>query len=352
MNQNYESTIEIIKSFDLALLLQTNNIVNGLIKSKHINFNKETHHWPKCPHCGSSIIKKNGKTHTNNQRYLCLNQKCNKSFSSNTKSFLSRSRKLEHYLLKMIEYTLDGLSIRKISAKIDVPINTVWVWRTKILNLLKHLIDKKNPLSNVLYSDETFVKINLKGTKTKNMPRKSYTTQLPVLAHRELVCIQSVIDSTKRPVFKIDGVAKTNFNKLNNFFKPIIVPGSILVSDGEFAYDSFTLENDLIHERVLPTNAFSRNGYSLGPINNLHSSFKFFLKKYRGVSLKRLDTYIDLFVFDFVFKKLLKEYELISFLYESILDLNKKITFKQIFDVKFPIDLTKLFNDFKLEGLI
>lgn len=117
-------------------------------------------------------------------------------------------KKLKSHLHQMIEYTLDGLSVRNISAKLSIPSNTIWLWRTKIMMLLDTFIDQKNPLSKLFYTDETYLKINLKGTKSQHMPRVSYKTKQPVVGHRELVCIQTVIDDTKRTLFKIDGVAR------------------------------------------------------------------------------------------------------------------------------------------------
>ena len=183
----------------------------------------------------------------------------------------------------MIEYTLDGLSVRNISTKLSIPSNTIWLWRTKIMMLLDTFIDQKNPLSKLFYTDETYLKINLKATKSQHMPRVSYKTKQSVVGHRELVCIQTVIDDTKRTLFKIDGVARSSKEKLNSFIKPVLTPGAIMVSDGERSYVGFSWDNDIIDQAVIAPKRFSEDGYNLAPINSLHSAFKF-ISRCRGVS--------------------------------------------------------------------
>lgn len=252
----------------------------------------------------------------------------------------------------MVEYTLDGLSIRNISEKIGIPITTVWTWRTKILYHIQSFIEDQTPLSTLIYSDETFIKINMKGTKPHQMPRVSYHTKKLSVAARELVCLQTVIDDTKRTLFNMSGVAKLNRQSLDAFLKPLLSANTRLISDGEHAYTGFTLDNDIIHETVIALDVKSRNNYSLAPINNLHASFKFFLTKYRGVSTKRLEGYINLFRLEFSLNRLLNQNEKIAYLYESLLDLDTQVTNQQIKDVVFLIDVKSIYDNLRLEGYL
>lgn len=347
---NYDLTLNYLKEFETPELFQINNYVNSLIKSKHKEYKIDSSGMPACPYCGSKIIKKNGKLPNGNQRYLCLNDKCRKSFSSNTKSFFLRSRKFEDYLHLMIEYTLDGLSIRNISTKLNIPIKTIWIWRTKILNLLSNFIDTNNPLAKLIYSDETYLKINLKGTKPKDMPRPSYTSKRNAVCHRELVCIQTIIDNNKRCLFNINGVARSNNDSLNSFLTTLIRDGSTLVTDGDLSYIGFANDKDIIHERVVAPLKFSRNKYTLAPINNLHSSFKFFISKYRGVSTKRLKGYLNLFMLNHFLSQILNGYEKINYIYESILGLDYNLSFNDINNVDFPFNVRLLYANLMKEG--
>ena len=98
----------------------------------------------------------------------------------------------------------------------------------------------------------------------------------------------------------------------------------MIVTDGDQAYVGFSYDNDIIHERVTDYHEKSENGYCLALINSLHSSFKFFMAKYKGVSTRRLNGYINLFVFQYVLKQILTNNELNEYLYESLLDLENK----------------------------
>lgn len=352
MTTGFERITDNLKELSLSQLTQTKKFIEGIIKQRTFEFSIDSDGMPNCPHCNSSIIKKNGKTKNNTQRYVCLNNKCSKSFSSKTKTFIERSKKFHDYIYEMIEYTLDGLSIRNISDKLDIPVTTIWTWRTKILIMIEDFIDNKNVLSNLVYSDETYLKINLKGTKKHKMPRKSYKTKLPVVAHRELVCIQTAIDSTKRPIFNINGTTKLTRKKLDEFLLPLIKQGVTLVTDGEPTYIGFRDDNYIFHERILNYKEKSKNGYSLAPINSIHSSFKFMISKYRGVSTKRLKGYINLFILRYVLSQALTPKEIINYIYESILDLDYNITDYYVRSLSFPIDINKIYKELQFEGLI
>ena len=166
------------------------------------------------------------------------------------------------------------------------------------------------------------------------------------------MCIQTLIDNTKRPVFKINGVARVSKEKLEEFISPLILPGSTLISDGDQAYVGFSYDNDFIHERVTNYHEKSENGYSLAPVNSLYSSFKFFIAKYKGVSTRRLNGYINLFVFQYVLKQILSNNELNEYLYESLLDLENSLTDKTVKKVRYPLDIDKLFKELRSEGLL
>ncbi|MGI6770944.1 MAG: IS1595 family transposase [Acholeplasmataceae bacterium] len=349
---SYELVTNEIKVFDLPELFQVKNFVSSLIKSKNSEYKLDNEPFPNCPHCHSKITKKNGKMKNGTQRYLCLNSKCGRSFSSNTNSFLKGSRKLNDYLYQMIEYTIDGLSIRNISGKLEIPIKTIWEWRTKIITLLEEFIDKENPFAKVLYSDETFLKINLKGTKKDKMPRKAYVRKTSAAGYRELVCIQTVIDQNKRSLLNINGVGRLSHSKLDSFLKPLILAGSTIVTDGERAYMEFAIERDLYHEPVMPGNNYSRNGYNLNLINNVHSTFKFFLKKYRGVSTRRLRGYINLYLIHQSLKQILELKEIPEYIFESLMDLKYNLSITEIYNADFPVNIYEIYEELRKDGFI
>ena len=76
------------------------------------------------------------------------------------------------------------------------------------------------------------------------------------------------------------------------------------------------------------------------------------MAKYKEVSTRRLNGYINLFIFQYVLKQILTINELNEYLYESLLDLENKITNKTVKKTKYPIDIDKLFKELKNEGLI
>jgi transposase-like protein len=75
-----------------------------------------------CPNCGSEKVVRRGKSEDGKQRYLCRNENCK------TKSFMTdysyNGRKSE-VRKKIVEMSLSGNGIRKISRALGVSANTV-----------------------------------------------------------------------------------------------------------------------------------------------------------------------------------------------------------------------------------
>lgn len=146
-----------------------------------------------CPHCGNNNIIKNGKVN-NTQRYYC--KKCHKYFNNRTNTLTSHCSKFEGLLPDLIDGTILRKPLRKISEIYRISLTTAFNYRHKILNLFE---DKniKNRLFGKVEIDETFIDINLKGTKHENMPRPSKLRKTRSQSRSELVCIETGIDEKK-----------------------------------------------------------------------------------------------------------------------------------------------------------
>jgi hypothetical protein len=94
-----------------------------------------------CPYCSCNNIVKNGneinKRGEKKQRYFCKN--CKKSFRNSTGTFFENMRQSEKWF-KFLENTINGISLRKMSKKIDnITHVTLFRWRKKLILILNEI---------------------------------------------------------------------------------------------------------------------------------------------------------------------------------------------------------------------
>lgn len=76
---------------------------------------------------------------------------------------------------------------------------------------------------------------------------------------------------------------------------------SVLISDGKFAFETFSKKISCTNEIIKQGHFVNDHGYNLATINGLHNELKTGLKKRKGISIRHLQVYLDMFLF----KKLL-----------------------------------------------
>lgn len=194
----------------------------------------------------------------------------------------------------------DKLSIRKTSAKMNVNNNTVFLLRHKVLDCISEF-RKSITLKGIIEADETYESINLKGTKSQDMPRLSKPRSSKGGSKRGIsnhqVCIASAIDESDQCFLEIVGTGPITSQQVKTVFKNRIKEVSCLITDCKSSYESFAKNNHIKLEQVKSGTYKNQNGYSLGNINSLHSEWSTFLSHFRGVSTKHLQHYLDWFSF-------------------------------------------------------
>ena len=120
-----------------------------------------------CPRCGSVHILRNGTTLKGRQKYLCKD--CKKAFVSTTGLLFSRSRISYGEWTSFIAGELNGLTLEALSVQIARSRTTCFNMRHKLYRAISEIMDTR--LSGLIELDPTYETINLKGTKTQNMPR-------------------------------------------------------------------------------------------------------------------------------------------------------------------------------------
>ena len=252
-----------------------------------------------CPRCNSEHIIKNGHDKNKVQTYQCKD--CNKKFNACANTLVFRVKLTYEQLLIFFECMDDKLSIRKTAAKMNVNKNTVFLLRHKVLDCIS-VIRKSIKLRGTAESDETYEPINLKGTKKENMPRFSKprssnnrNSKRGINNHQ--VCITSAIDEYDNFFLEIVGTGPITSLEVEKAFSNKLNDVTCLITDCKSSYEKFAKDNSIRLEQVKSGTYKNDNGYSLGNINSLHSELATFISRFRGVSTKHLQHYLDWFSF-------------------------------------------------------
>ena len=108
---------------NLYLETQTKYSMDNLISNKS------------CPYCDSKDFVKYGKTALNRQRLYCNN--CKRTFTFSTNTVFSNSKLEPSVWLRAIECLNNGMSLRKMSAELDISLKTCQNLKKKIIEMNK-----------------------------------------------------------------------------------------------------------------------------------------------------------------------------------------------------------------------
>ncbi len=167
--------------------------------------------------------------------------------------------------------------------------------RHKVLLALKNYI-KNIELKGNIQSDEKYFSINLKGTKAKNMPRyskKRTSTKSPYrgISHHK-VCTVSSIDDDNNLILKIIGLGRCTTEMLENALRNKVDKVNDLNADSASAYQKFS-KNHNITLNAVPSGKHINCNINISKINEIHSHLETWLSKFKGVSIRHLQEYLD-----------------------------------------------------------
>ena len=296
-----------------------------------------------CPYCKSMKIYKNG-TKDGKQRYKC--RECCRYFSDNNNSIVYKSKYTYDDWIKFIDYELHDYILKDESAELNISKTTMFSWRHKLYEAIAE-VKKSIILSGIIQIDGTFVPINLKGTKPNNMPRmskKRSSSAYRGISHHK-VCIMSAVDENDNMFFEVVGLGSET-NKMLDSIKYKIKDCTVLISDGKFAFQTFCKKVECMSEVVKSGHYVNENGYNLSTINGLHSELKTDLKKRRGVSIKHLQGYLDMFLFKKMLNYTVENQDKDIVTYNKSIPNQTKQYIKDIFDKALPIDLYEAYKEY------
>lgn len=247
---------------------------------------------------------------------------------------------------------INKLSIRKTASKVGISVKTTFILRFKIISCLDSIINNKI-LNGTSQLDEYYLPINLKGTRSENMPRFSKKRQKNGTGtsgiSKHTVCVVSGVDENDNMIFKVAGTSNVSSDMIRKSIVPYIAEGSTVITDCKSSYESVALENNWNLKQIKSKCYVDNEGNNLAINNSLHSELDKFLGDFRGVSTKHLSQYLDWFVY-IKYLNYTKEYieQSITYKKDTII-LNTPIKCNNAFNNYSNIDFKQVYADYNYQ---
>ena len=343
---------ELIKNLDPVSIIEFKNYIienlSDLCSTKNSNskvISKFKGEELFCEMCGCKLYK-NGKTKSGIQKYICSGCKTTLSETSNT--IVCHSKLPFEIWRNVIDNLLNGFSIRRIAEENNISNYTSFRLRHKVLYALKKFVENIK-LSGNIQSDEKYFSINLKGTKKANMPRYSKKRTSTSSSYRGIshhkVCVVSSIDENDNLLLKIVGLGRCTIDMLKNSLGQKLGNAKSVNADSASAYQDFCKEYDLILNAI-PSGFHSDGIFNISEINGIHSQLETWLSKFKGVSTRHLQEYLDWFVYIFTMKKRFMLSKIKTESYSNLLIDDNYINAKDIPHVEMPINLNIAYAEY------
>lgn len=340
---NIEKLISISESFDPITLFQfkkylEKNLVNICCKkdstAKIISNSKEESLY--CERCGCMLYR-NGKTKSGVQKYICSN--CKKTSSERTGTVSCGSNLSFEVWKNVIDNIINGFSIRRIAKENNISVDTSFRLRHKVLYALENFV-KSIKLKGKSWADAQYFPLNFKGTKKENMPRiskkRGSSSSLTGISHHKL-CVIGAIDEYDNLVFQIGGLGKGTTKMLEKCLDERIENVSSITTDSASAYMKFCEDRNITLYRI-PSGSYSDGCENLAEINNVHSQLSNWLTKFRGISTRHFQNYLNWFTYLFMMLKKFEIDDLKIENYKAIILEEKYINSMDICKSNMPID--------------
>ena len=289
-----------------------------------------------CLHCGSTNIKKIGKTKGGMQRFLCKD--CHKSFSENYGLITHYTHLAEWQWKEVVRATINGDSLTKLSKNISVSVKTSWLCRMKIYQTIKNIYGYCDSFNNIVEVDGKYERISFKGLKNKNffidklgrMPRhhrsrkqrldylndnynklfvhKPHLLKEMIYGNQRRLLGRETIDINHQHVCILTAVDRSN----NIYIEPVTSGSAKSMDIYKHLYDKLSVDAVLITDEhngykflsknvglkhvVIESGLHVKDGFSLSRVNSLHSSMdRFFVSREFYPATKYLDLYLMMF---------------------------------------------------------
>lgn len=256
----------------------------------------------RCPHCGCPTFVRKGRGRDGGQRWLCRG--CARTFSARSYGLLARSKLPASAWMSFAECMADLLPLRETAARVGTSLYTAWFMRMRVCEVMANRTPECR--AGTFHVDGTLVMGSLKG----NLSRSRFLS-LPRPRHRngrdgrrgsrgrskEWVVVECGANELGDCFCDVCGRGSEGAGELAMELAARIPEGGEVVTDGHKSY-GFAARG-YRHTEVDPRDPSAGD---INMVNALHSRLKAFLRRFNGVSTRRLQRYLDWFRYAESFK--------------------------------------------------
>lgn len=248
---------------------------------------RRQHAKPMCPCRGDSHTLRNGHS-CGLQRYLC--RACGKTFNALTGIPLAHLH-LRGKWLQQAQALCDGLSLSQVQERLGIARTAALRWRHRFLAVPKDIRARR--LTGVAKADQTYFLHSAKGLR-QELPRKARRrggkgpkqglshAQVPVLVARDR--------SGKTADFILEA---DNSKKASDKLKPLMARDAILCTEGDAIMRATARKLGIKHHAVHVSAGVRVDGpWHVQNVNAYHSRLKAWMRSFKGVATKYLDSYL------------------------------------------------------------
>ena len=242
----------------------------------------------RCPHCASAGAVSRGKAR-GLRRYRC--KACGKTFGALTGTALSGLHYKERWL-SFGEALAKGETIVESAERCGIAPSTAFRWRHRFLKAVRQAPDR---LRGIVEADETFVLESRKGErKLDRKPRRRGGKARKRGLSREQVPVLVAADRTGETLSCTLPIL--NAKSVTEALEPVLARDALLVSDANRCYPPVAAALAIPHETInRSAGERVRGAVHIQTVNSRHSQIKGFLRRFRGIATKYLDSYLRWF---------------------------------------------------------
>ena len=240
------------------------------------------------PHCASAGAVSRGKAR-GLRRDRC--KACGKTFGALTGTALSGLHHKERWLAFGASLGA-GETIREAAERCGIAPSTAHRWRHRFLAAVRQAPDR---LAGIVEADETFVLESRKGErKLDRKPRRRGGKARKRGLSREQVPILVAADRAGATLSHT--LPALNAKSVKEALEPVVARDALLVSDANRCYPPVAAALGIPHESINgAAGERVRGALHIQTVNSRHSQIKGFLRGFRGIATKYLDSYLRWF---------------------------------------------------------
>ena len=244
---------------------------------------------PCCGHCRSHSVQSWGRA-SGLKRYRCKD--CRRTFNALTGTPLAQLHRRDVWLAYG-QALADGVSLRKAAKRCRIDLTTSFRWRHRFLEAAQE--QKAKAVAGIVEVDETFFLESQKGSRkiAGRAPRKRGGVATKRGLSNEQVPVLIVRDRSRATTDAV--LPDRKGGTIAASLRPVVARDALLVSDGAGggSYRAFADAEGILHVG-LNTKAGEHTWgvYHIQNVNAYISGLKSWLRRFRGVATKYLETYL------------------------------------------------------------